>query len=446
MKRWTTRILLTFCAAWLLGGIHCAPTPPTKTEPTTETSTTEVSKEPTAEPTNESIPDASAESTPEKTPPEPTKETTPDPTWPPGTPPRCPDIRPQAVPASLRLSPFYQKYVDAGGIAIVSSAKVPDTVFARTYYMLANMLRDKPCLREALRQSGTHIGLIAVGERTTEIPEYSDLNTAFPNVDWDKRARGLGATLVRPVTTGAEENILQSTQDPWRGELIMLHEFAHAVFEFGIQWLEDGTTQQDNLKKIYQEALANGLWANTYAATNEKEYWAEAVQSWFDNNLEADPPNGIHNHVNTRAELKQYDPKMADFVAQFFDGRSWPVYCSLQDGPAWQDPTPTSPTNVTCKFRKVILQDQGCGSLGNFVSNPSQTTAQIEIPNRDMQKRYTIWRIDTQGQATQVQSLSPRGQATLSSFVGEAWMLRNEADECVGLYRATHPENVIVME
>ena len=44
-----------------------------------------------------------------------------------------------------------------------------------------------------------------------------------------------------------------------------------------------------------------------YAATDEHEYWAEGVQSWFDTNREND---AIHNHVDTREELLEYDPAL----------------------------------------------------------------------------------------------------------------------------------------
>lgn len=42
--------------------------------------------------------------------------------------------------------------------------------------------------------------MIAPEERTTDVPEFADLNQAFPEEDWDERARGLGASLWRPVT------------------------------------------------------------------------------------------------------------------------------------------------------------------------------------------------------------------------------------------------------
>ena len=41
-----------------------------------------------------------------------------------------------------------------------------------------------------------------------------------------------------------------------------------------------------------------GLWKGKYAAVNHHEYFAEGVQSWFDDNRENDHD---HNHVNTRA-------------------------------------------------------------------------------------------------------------------------------------------------
>ena len=48
---------------------------------------------------------------------------------------------------------------------------------------------------------------------------------------------------------------------------------------------------------------------------NHHEYFAEGVQSWFDNNREDDHD---HNHVNTRAELLEYDPGLAALCREVF--------------------------------------------------------------------------------------------------------------------------------
>jgi hypothetical protein len=74
-------------------------------------------------------------------------------------------------------------------------------------------------------------------------------------------------------------------------------------------------TFDDRLEEAYQKAMAAGLWKNKYAATNRFEYFAEGVQSWFGNNRENDHD---HNHVNTRAELIEYDPVLAAFCREVF--------------------------------------------------------------------------------------------------------------------------------
>ena len=48
------------------------------------------------------------------------------------------------------------------------------------------------------------------------------------------------------------------------------------------------------------------------------EYFAEGVQSWFYVNREANPPDGINNHVNTREELKAYDYELYKLIGQVF--------------------------------------------------------------------------------------------------------------------------------
>ena len=79
-------------------------------------------------------------------------------------------------------------------------------------------------------------------------------------------------------------------------------------------------TFDERLKKTYEASIASGKWKNCYAAENHAEYWAEAVQSWFGTNREND---AIHNHVNTRDELKAYDPEVAKLCAEVFGDNNW---------------------------------------------------------------------------------------------------------------------------
>ena len=221
-------------------------------------------------------------------------------------------------PAALKLDPFYEKFVDANGIPVVSSAKVPDEALHAAAEMLRHMLRKRADLCRAMAERGVKLAVMSRDEVTTDVPEHSRLT---PKDHWDRRARGLGGTPSIPTTSCAEENVLGYGDDRYSGESILIHEFAHTVHEVGLRAVDD--TFDARLKALYEQAVAKGLWKDTYAATNRNEYWAEGVQCYFDCNAKADPPNGIHNHVRTREQLRQYDPDLAALVAEVFDNTEW---------------------------------------------------------------------------------------------------------------------------
>lgn len=81
------------------------------------------------------------------------------------------------------------------------------------------------------------------------------------------------------------------------------------------------------LERIYRKAKSRGLWKNTYAISNAVEYFAEGVQCWFNVNLEVSPGNGIHNEINSRAELQAYDPLLFNLIATYFYADDEKVSC-----------------------------------------------------------------------------------------------------------------------
>ena len=58
-----------------------------------------------------------------------------------------------------------------------------------------------------------------------------------------------------------------------------------------------------------------GLWKNTYASKNSTEYWAMAVQIWF--NVNYSTTDADENYIRTKAQLKYYDPVIYDLVARY---------------------------------------------------------------------------------------------------------------------------------
>jgi peptidyl-prolyl cis-trans isomerase A (cyclophilin A) len=85
------------------------------------------------------------------------------------------------------------------------------------------------------------------------------------------------------------------------------------------------------LQETYHSATNRGLWKGTYARVDRYEYWAEGSQSWFDDNRENDAD---HNHVNTRAELKEYDPALAALCREVYGERAWRYLKPTRRAPA----------------------------------------------------------------------------------------------------------------
>jgi hypothetical protein len=238
------------------------------------------------------------------------------------------DFEVTAPPEELKLDPLYKKYVSANGYPIVASEQVNDYALKEAAYLVNMMLAKRPDVREAMVQSGSRLIVMAYNEYTTDVPEHAAiLLRRSRNGDdgeaekkrtrdknwWDARARGLGGSQSDPVCSCGEENLLAYEGDPYSTENILIHEFAHNIHLRGMVRVD--ATFDDRVKQAYDDAMKAGLWKGKYGSTNHHEYFAEGVQSWFDNNRENDHD---HNHVNTRAELLEYDPGLAALCKEVF--------------------------------------------------------------------------------------------------------------------------------
>lgn len=216
---------------------------------------------------------------------------------------------------------FYTQRVDSGGFPIVASATVNPFALKEAAYLLDLMLAKRPDVRKAMVQSGARLSIIAWNEFTTDQPEWVWLGekplAGFPGISgkdyFDARARGMGGSETDPFCSCGEENLLCYPGDPYSTENILIHEFAHNIHLRGM--LNVDPTFDPRLKAAYDAAMLEGLWKGKYPSVNHHEYFAEGVQSWFDNNREEDHD---HNHVNTRAELVEYDPRLAALCREVF--------------------------------------------------------------------------------------------------------------------------------
>ena len=216
---------------------------------------------------------------------------------------------------------FYTQSVSAGGFPIVASAQVNPYALKEAAYLLDLMLAPRPDVRAAMIKSGARLCVMAWHEFSTDLPEFAHFkrhpHPDFPQLSgqdyWDARARGTGGSQTDPFCTCAEENLLGYPGDPYAAECILIHEFAHCIHLRGMVNVDP--TFDARLKAAYDAAMQAGLWKGKYPSVNHHEYFAEGVQSWFDNNRVNDHD---HNHVNTRALLLEYDPGLAALCREVF--------------------------------------------------------------------------------------------------------------------------------
>ena len=216
---------------------------------------------------------------------------------------------------------FYTQIEKLRGFPIVASAKVSPYALKEAAFICNLMLVKRPDVLQAMVESGARLCILGYQEFTCDLPEFHHLGREpvpkfekFSGKDfWDARARGTGGSETDPFASCAEENLLSFPGDPYSTENILIHEFAHSIHLRGLNNVDP--TFDARLHQTYLAAMKAGLWKTKYASVNDREYFAEGVQSWFDNNRENDHD---HNHVNTRAELIEYDPALAALCREVF--------------------------------------------------------------------------------------------------------------------------------
>lgn len=243
-------------------------------------------------------------------------------------------VPPRAVvappPAGLGIDPFYAKYLDAGGIPVIGSKRVPNEALVRARDIMLAMLERRPDVRAELEREGVRVGVIAYQEQITDLPEYRHL--AKPTRDdprltdcergkyaqiaatsdrdyWNSRVRGLGGLF----TTAGAENLMALQADRYYGENIFVHEFSHVILG-AVQAVDPDLYRA--VEKAYAAAKAKGLWKGEYAAVSVQEYWAEGTQYWFNDNKLVRLDGGVN--VVSHSDLARYDPALYAVLAKVY--------------------------------------------------------------------------------------------------------------------------------
>ncbi len=357
---------------------------------------------------------------------------------------------PVTVQETFDLDPFYEQWIDVDGLPVVASAKVSPYAVKEAAWLIRQMLGHRQDILQALAENSVRFAVMAYSELTTDIPEHSDLK---PDYYWDRRARGLGSTPARPAVSCGEENLLNYAGDPYSTENILVHEFAHAIHQMGLNKVTPNF--DDRLETTFNAAKENGLWKDTYAITNRAEYWAEGTQSWFDTNRANDDQ---HNHVDTRDKLKDYDPELAALLTEVYGDTDWRYMQAvtrthlshLQGFDAEVSPKfEWSPElieltefyrqlkdpNSDGDGRWINLEEQDLNSLPTLKSGDDDTETVVLLVNGTETEIASYW-IDYEGKEKSYGRIAPGDFVNHQTYVGHVWLIKDVNSRNLAVFRA----------
>ena len=220
---------------------------------------------------------------------------------------------PAVVQDFYQLDPYYEQWINVGGLPVIASAKVNPYALKEAAWLIEKMIGHRPDVLRAMVENKARFSVIPYTEMITEIPEYH-IN---PTPDFlVYRYRGGGGSEGATVTS-SEENILAYPGEASQEYNVLIHEFAHGIHLLGLNTLDP--TFEERLQTTYEAAMKKGLWQGTYASRDIREYWAEATQAWFHHNA----PGSFDRFGNTRRALKEYDPELATLLAEVYGDREW---------------------------------------------------------------------------------------------------------------------------
>ena len=225
---------------------------------------------------------------------------------------------------------FYDKYIDADGIAIIGPSErtsrlgVADEFLYAVREIILTMTSEMPALREVL--SLEH----AFGFRYVLIGADWSMDVNMPrelrlHANYAGFFTGIGRGVM--AAGGIYYHSYLTPPTPALHTNTVAHEMAHAIddaFDWHPHLFPDwGTRLKTAYTLAYQNALQGKGFFNhpdDYALTNEMEYWAMGAYEWF-TDIHGDD---LHDEVQ-RARLIEQDPLLYALLDEVFPAVDFPT-------------------------------------------------------------------------------------------------------------------------
>lgn len=236
------------------------------------------------------------------------------------------------------------------------------------------MLANIPAVRANLREWGAEFHIIGAKEQTSDLPEFRAekgkyyVDTRGVRTTIDERTRGKGGL----YTSCGEENLLQLPGDRYGGGSdICIHEFAHAIMDFG---LDEQAAQK--IVAQYKKTVAKGLWRKAYASINEGEFWAELSMWYF--GAHGEFLDGTQQPAAGPEVLRAYDPESFALLDSIYTGLVKVSFMKVR--PVVKVTSRRKPKVETQKKAYLLITNDGGAELQAKLFDAKQKITVVNIP------------------------------------------------------------------
>ena len=199
----------------------------------------------------------------------------------------------------------YVTRVEVGGIYIVANADVSEEAVEAARETVERFFANND-LEEVLVDEGAYVIIADGSQGVLDLPEFRCLDSSS-NQEFFTHVCGVADRADYPVVTVNERDLTGDRRGPCRGMNILFHELGHLVQGWTLE-----PADYFDIRQMYQDALDDGKYRGTYAATNFAEYFADGTQAYF---LYVEPGGG-----KDRDWLRDYDPALFELLDRIYGG------------------------------------------------------------------------------------------------------------------------------
>lgn len=342
-----------------------------------------------------------------------------------------------------KLDYYTQSITSDTGIVVKANDRVAASTLAQAAAQVDVQLgRPGTGIAQTMVANGCSVVVYAARENAYLVPEHRG---GYDPDMYD--VEGYGGNMWNDcVSSISDRNVLRTRGESntflntgYRDENILVHEFGHAVLSVGIEEQSDQRLS-DAFFAAYENAYTTGRWPNTYAMSNRDEFFATLSAIWFDNMSEAASWNdGVRSPINTRAELREYDPVAYAFFASIYpenvampapwDAAAPDIYHGdYREEP--DQPSRTAATDVDHQrdLFRIVTDSLGASyQIDRYAGDPDH-------PSRDMVLWFTwgggVWKIVPDGDGYVISASNGGGVLTAvsSSEVAYTGRARDASD------------------